>query len=68
MSFLIGGKYMDQNERLKEIQAKISTLTAQLTIYYEGERLLKKEIASVEDQKEELTKELLTIMEILRKS
>lgn len=58
---------MDQNERLKEIQAKLAYLTAQLTIYYEAEKLLKKEIASIEDQKEELTKELLTIMENLRK-
>jgi hypothetical protein len=69
MSFLIGGNYvMDYGNRLKEIQAKLTYLSAQESIYYEAEKLLKKELASIEDQKDELTRELLAVMEILRKS
>ena len=59
---------MDYGQRYRELEAEINYHSVKKELYLEAERLLKKELAQTEDKIDELTKDLLAVIEILRKS
>jgi phage-related tail protein len=59
---------LDMDKRYREVEAKINSLSAQKDIYHAAEKLLKKELAQIQDQIDELTKELLVLIDVIRKN
>jgi phage-related tail protein len=59
---------LDYGKRYREVEAKINSLSVQKDIFTAAQKLIKKELASVEDQIDELTKELLDLIAVIRKN
>jgi hypothetical protein len=59
---------VNHEKRYREIEAKLNYLQAKKDLFTEAEKLLKKEFALIQDEMDELTKELLSIVQVLRKS
>ncbi len=58
---------MNYDKRYRELEARLNYLQAKKDMLLEGEMLLKKELASIQDETDILTKELLSIIEVIRK-
>jgi hypothetical protein len=59
---------MDYEKRYRELEAKLNYLQAKKEMYTEAEKLLRKEFALIQNEMDALTKELLSVIEILHKS
>ena len=59
---------MDLEQRYRNLEAKLNYLSVKKDAYLEAEKLLKRELASIQDETDEITKELLSVMDQLRKS
>jgi hypothetical protein len=59
---------LDYEKRYRELEAELNYYSVKKDLFLDGLKLLKKEIAQTDDKIGELTKELLEVIEFLRKS